>query len=272
MRSVKKDFDNPPKHLQSKNCQKKIKEILHEKKGDTISHHYYGHSTVRNNLEKLYHGKCAYCETKVAGSVLRIDHYRPKDKYYWLGYEWSNLLPACEKCNRAKSNAFPLEVTGIKVTQPPLGRLYWQANSHTLLAEKPLLLNPEIDQPESHFIFLPNGKMKPLTKQAETTININKLNRSDLIIARKTVVDHFRNKMRQLADDFIETVIQKETLHYSLKLLFNDILKAQSAEKTYSQLSWFMFKKFEIFFLKTLGTKQQKIINNAFQLFKNGKL
>lgn len=280
MRSVKKDFDNPPEQLQSENCQKKIKDVLRQKNGQTVSSNYYGHSTIRRNLEKLYHGKCAYCETKVAGGVLRIDHYRPKDKlkedsthtgYYWLGYEWSNLLPACEKCNRAKSNAFPLEVTGIRVIKPPLSRLSWRANSNTLLDEKPLLLNPEIDEPESDFIFCRNGEIKPLTEKGEKTNQICDLNRSDLVIARKKVVDNFRNQMRRVADDFIQGVINKKTLHYSLKLLFLDILKAQSPEPTYSQLSWFMFKKFELFFLEDLGTKQQKVIGNAFQLFKNGR-
>jgi len=281
MKSVKKDFDNPPEQLRSENCQQKIKEVLRQKNGQTISSNYYGHLTVRRHLERLYHGKCAYCETQVAGSVLRVDHYRPKDKikedsthtgYYWLGYEWSNLLPACEKCNRAKSNSFPIDVTGIRVIKPPLSRLSWRANSHTLLLEKPLLLNPEIDEPESHFIFLPNGEIKSLTEKGEKTRKICDLNRSDLVIARKTIVDNFRNKMRRIADDFIQGIINKNTLHYSLKLLFSDILRAQSLEKTYSQLGWFMFKKFELFFLKTLGTKQEKVIENAFQLFKNGKL
>jgi uncharacterized protein (TIGR02646 family) len=288
MRSVKKDFDNPSDILCSEGCQNKIKQALQEKEQHSFSQYYYGHpDKVRRDLEKLYFEKCAYCETKVTGGVLRVDHYRPKDKikednkhtgYYWLAYEWSNLVPACEKCNRAKSNAFPLEMTGIRVTKPPLdnhGELdidSCRADSPSLLAEKPLLLNPEVDEPELHFVFLPNGKIKALTERGKQTEKICNLNRFDLVLARKIIIDNFLNEIRQLADDFIEGVINKETLHYSLKRLFFNLLKLQSPEQTYSRLGWFMFKKFECFFIKSLGTKQQKTVKKALQLFKDGKL
>ncbi|MEK8015781.1 MAG: HNH endonuclease [Candidatus Parabeggiatoa sp.] len=288
MRSVKKDFDNPSEILQSEGCHQKIQHALHEKNKHHFSPYYYGHpDKVRQDLEELYFGKCVYCETKVIGGVLRIDHYRPKNKikeehahtgYYWLGYEWSNLFPACEKCNRAKSNAFPLEVTGIRVTKPPLDshgeldKYACRADSPSLLAEKPLLLNPEIDKPQEHFVFLPNGEIKALTEKAQKTAEICNLNRDDLVFARKTIVDSFLKKIKRLADDFIEGIVDQKTLHYSLKLLFLDLLTAQAPEQTYSQLGWFMFKKFELFFVKRLGIKQQKVVWKAFQFFNNGKL
>ena len=164
------------------------------------------------------------------------------------------------------------------MTKPPLdnhGKLdkpLCRADSPTLLAEKPLLLNPEIDEPELHFVFLPNGEIKALSEKGQKTEQICKLNRFDLVLERKTKVDQFISKIRRLADYFIQGIINEDTLHYSLKLLFIDILKAQSPEQPYSQLAWFMFKKFEWFFLKPLGTKQQEVIRKAFQLFKQGKL
>jgi uncharacterized protein (TIGR02646 family) len=288
MKSVKKDFDNPPDILQSEGCQQKIKQALHEQNQHHFSQYYYGHpNKVRHDLETLYQYKCAYCETKVTGSVLRVDHFRPKDQikeddthtgYYWLGYEWSNLIPACEKCNRAKSNAFPLESLGIRAKEPPLNSHselethLCRADSPTLLAEKPLLLNPEIDEPELHFVFLPNGEIKALTERGQKTAEICQLNRLELVLARKEIIDSFIHKIRKLTDDFLQGVINEETLYYSLKYLFFDILKAQSPENAYSQLGWFMFKKFEWFFLQPLDIKQQKIVKKAFQLFIERKL
>jgi len=104
---------------------------LHEKNQHHFTPYYYGHpDKVRHDLEELYFGKCAYCETKVTGAVLRVDHYRPKNRikeeqthtgYYWLGYEWSNLFPACEKCNLAKHCSIGGQQK--HVTHPTL--LYW---------------------------------------------------------------------------------------------------------------------------------------------------
>jgi hypothetical protein len=64
----------------------------------------------------MYNKKCAYCEERIK---TYIEHYRPKGSvqgsrhggYYWLCYEWSNLLPACHECNKfggGKGTQFPV--------------------------------------------------------------------------------------------------------------------------------------------------------------------
>ena len=67
----------------------------------------YKDATVKSALEKLFHGKCAYCETKYeANQPVDIEHYRPKSAYmvdgkltkpgyWWLAADWTNLLPSC---------------------------------------------------------------------------------------------------------------------------------------------------------------------------------
>src|SRR5258708_1947390 len=72
------------------------------------------------HLFELFHGKCAYCESKPqAVSTGDVEHYRPKAKvkedsrhpgYYWLAYDITNLLPSCESCNRnfGKMSQFPV--------------------------------------------------------------------------------------------------------------------------------------------------------------------
>ena len=82
-------------------------------------------SKVREKLNELYFHKCAYCETLCKAE---IEHYRPKkgvtedtlhNGYYWLCYEWSNLVPSCRYCNTegGKGNQFPIKGTRIKL--PP---------------------------------------------------------------------------------------------------------------------------------------------------------
>ncbi|HLC17234.1 MAG TPA: hypothetical protein VJL89_13515 [Thermodesulfovibrionia bacterium] len=83
------------------------------------------------NKQGPFHGKCAYCECYITNFQRGdIEHFRPKlavtDKndnpiqhpgYYWLAYDWQNLLPSCQICNQpskigdkkiGKHNRFPV--------------------------------------------------------------------------------------------------------------------------------------------------------------------
>lgn len=72
----------------------------------------YRDDSVRQALEKLFHGKCAYCESLYAGTQpVDIEHFRPKSRvaedpafpgYWWLAADWDNLLPSCIDCNRSR--------------------------------------------------------------------------------------------------------------------------------------------------------------------------
>ena len=119
---------------------------------------------------------------------------------------------------------------------------------------------------------MPNGEIKALSEKGQKTAEICNLNRSDLVFARQSIVDSFLNKIKRLADYFIEGIVDQKSLHYSFKLLFLELLSVQAPENSYSQLGWFMFKKFELFFVKRLGIKQQKVVWKAFQYFKNREL
>ena len=83
----------------------------------------YAAKSVKNALLRAQHGKCCFCESKVAHiSYGDVEHYRPKagyrqspddplgrPGYYWLAYDWSNLLFCCQLCNqRFKRSLFPL--------------------------------------------------------------------------------------------------------------------------------------------------------------------
>lgn len=65
-------------------------------------------------------GKCAYCEastTKVAHGD--VEHFRPKDRYWWLAYCYENYSFACQVCNQSnKGNKFP--ISGPQLAEPPL--------------------------------------------------------------------------------------------------------------------------------------------------------
>jgi uncharacterized protein (TIGR02646 family) len=288
MVSVKKDFDNPPSGLITENCKKRIKLSLEEKNAHNFSCYNDSKKTVLNKLkDEIYHNKCGYCETKInAGFELQIEHYRPKkeveedlnhDGYYWLGYEWSNLLLACPKCNQqgAKGNKFPIEgkrvythsyciIDGLlasKECYPPI----------FLKEEKPLLLNPEVDEVEKYLFFLPTGEIRGLENRGKKTIEICNLDRDSLIIARKKIVDDILIEIRKDIDFFIQKKISDETLTYNLKKIFSNILRRMDKEKGYSRVYYFIFAKFNIFILNKLGDKQKELVKKKFNEFKKGK-
>jgi uncharacterized protein (TIGR02646 family) len=81
-----------------------------EKKAFTYA--AYKGGDVKLALEALFHGKCAYCETRYNVSApVDIEHYRPKGAvaedqthggYWWIAMDWDNLLPSCIDCNRQR--------------------------------------------------------------------------------------------------------------------------------------------------------------------------
>jgi uncharacterized protein (TIGR02646 family) len=70
----------------------------------------YRHAEVKAVLVKMFHGKCAYCESKITHvDYGHVEHYRPKSRFPDRTFEWSNLLLACGLCNgpEHKGDHFP---------------------------------------------------------------------------------------------------------------------------------------------------------------------
>lgn len=235
----------------------------------------YGSEAVRKEVRK-YHGyKCIYCEGIPVGvSRPRIDHFRPKDGvkdcetdnfkgYFWLGYEWSNLVQSCDSCNTHKSNQFPLDEGSPRIfwdeKSPFPGPEMRSILSAWLKQEKRLLLNPEIDKVEPHFRFTKDGQIFSHTKRGKTTIQVLKLDRGDLIWRRKRKIDEYYQKLIRILFGFESLLsnMNKESQEFAqfifwndLSMFFEELLEAQSPEHEFSRLGFYMFHEFEDFFLQ----------------------
>jgi uncharacterized protein (TIGR02646 family) len=138
----------------------------------------YHHDQVHAALERLCDRKCAYCEAPAPASASwDVEHYRPKGRvserrdhpgYYWLAYEWDNLLLSCELCNRRRKDRPTWEqgdqgTTSGKVDRFPLADEMTRAMApdHDLAAEARLLLDPTVDDPEAHVRFDLDGHAVP---------------------------------------------------------------------------------------------------------------
>jgi uncharacterized protein (TIGR02646 family) len=75
----------------------------------------YSHTQIKSALVDMFHGKCAYCESKITVVTYgAIEHFYPKSTYVNLTFEWKNLLLSCDVCNDTnhKGTKFPLDING----------------------------------------------------------------------------------------------------------------------------------------------------------------
>lgn len=158
-------------------------------------------------LREVFKGKCAYCESVIPLETSRseYDHFRPKggargldkefstDHYWWLTYDWNNIYLSCTLCNQYKSTWFPVEGKRI-----PLNTPYKEVISH----EKALLIDPCIDKPEEHLIYNEEGEVDFLTPKGKTTIEIIKLNRIELVRARKIIIQELKKEWEHFSTLF----------------------------------------------------------------------
>ena len=161
-------------------------------------------------LKHVFHGKCAYCESRVTTTDFGdAEHYRPKagvtyrdaagvltivkcngrehPGYYWLAYDWRNLLPACAQCNsgEGKLNLFPIKSLTDYVASPKTARVPSKLDS----LEKPSLLHPYYDKPEQHLQFGLDGTVAAhpvdVDGRGHSSITTYNLQRGDLETTRR---------------------------------------------------------------------------------------
>jgi hypothetical protein len=164
----------------------KLPDPVDPAKAVEFKEHLYRRKSIKESYfftkEEPFYGRCAYCEMPIRDFLNGgdVEHFRPKGGianaddtpilwrddqglpildaqsrvqhhpgYFWLAYDWRNLLPSCRGCNQpfkpgekklGKHNRFPVE-----------GRHAQQR--HEVATERPLLIHPadpEDDDPEDH--------------------------------------------------------------------------------------------------------------------------
>lgn len=150
------------------------------------------------DLQALFHGKCAFCETRLGPSGGDIDHFRPKQgarnldaasgdhlHYAWLAYEWENLLIACVNCNRRSKRGVPAsgkaDYFPIEGSRAPLLASVAECRAN----EAALLVDPTFDQPSEHLQFGSDGTCRGVTPRGQVTVELLGLNADALVEARR---------------------------------------------------------------------------------------
>ena len=192
--------------------QKARAEAIKKKGKQGFRANLYGADEVRACLRALSSNKCAYCESPFIRMDLNVEHYRPKSKvhespdhlgYYWLAYEWSNLLPACQHCNQIR-NEPPIWGATRRVNAKgkadkfPLADETNRAHSHkdNIENEEPLLINPTIEEPSEHIQFDPLGKPIPLSEKGRASVEVYNLDTRFLNQERRGIIQEVVKLLR----------------------------------------------------------------------------
>jgi uncharacterized protein (TIGR02646 family) len=153
----------------------------------------YGAKSVKNELLKIQHGKCVFCESKFTHIAYGdVEHFRPKagyrqkdsddlgrPGYYWLAYDWNNLFASCQICNqRFKKNLFPLKVQMKRA----------RSHHNDIGREEAFIIDPVQDNPESFIEFKEEFVIpKRRSRKGRVTIEAMGLDRPEMDEARRDV-------------------------------------------------------------------------------------
>jgi uncharacterized protein (TIGR02646 family) len=242
MISIKKDFDAVPAILNKANREEAFKYNLSQKKY-VDEKNLYKVGSVQKALNDLYHLKCAYCEQKLLDSPKHIEHYRPKDIYYWLAYSWDNLLLWCGSCNSAKGRKFEILDSKVEYDGEAFENIHGLGKSYDK-KENPLIINPEQDDVLELITFDVDGKIDSMEKRVNHTIyKACKLNREELKKLRLEIINDFKNSLEE---------------HFTLFLLHKDITRFQpdiklfkekcKVEEEFYAFRYFIVNNVEVFF------------------------
>ncbi len=297
-----KNYSRPPKRLTIPGCLRQIRRAATDKDGTVCTGNYYRDNTVRNLLKAYSIGKrklnkkdkpkCFYCESKGEAMLsLEVEHYRPKDGlssrdliagqshdgYYWLGNEWSNLLLSCRSCNGgdAKGTRFPIGNNANRIShdQPVnaaivLNRSICLLNSARLLPESPVILNPEFDTPENHLTFNDNGQIihVPGSTRGQQTIQILRLFRDPLLVARQDVLNDFRHDINILVQARVSLrLLTDGDLEASFEPICREILSRKLISSGYSLWGAYINNNIERLIVSKIPAAYRQVFRDAYQ-------
>jgi uncharacterized protein (TIGR02646 family) len=220
----------------------------------------YKVASVQKKLNEIYHLKCAYCEQKLLDAPKHIEHYRPKDSYYWLAYSWDNLLLCCGSCNSAKGKRFATAKDAVVYRGECFTDIHHLGDSYDSL-EEPKIINPEKENVLDFILFDKEGKMYSFDERVQHTIeNACNLNRDELIQLRMKIITDFINRMNEHYLYFKK--------HKDISRFFPDIenfIQNCKVENEFYAFRYFVLNNIEIFFENNMVL--QKIIYGRYKKY-----
>lgn len=168
---------------------------------------YYTYSSYYKEVLEDCLNRCVYCDItleELGYEGVHLDHFRPQDYFKSLINDPNNLVIACPKCNRLKSNHWP--VCKIDSSKP----------SHDGMVG---FLDPFQDDISYYLSVSTNGVLDGLNKPADYFIELLDLNRNARVLSRfrryqiariNELYPLVKVKILELVDDLINQKIEKD--------------------------------------------------------------
>ncbi|MBP6456030.1 MAG: hypothetical protein KA275_04805 [Chitinophagaceae bacterium] len=185
-----------------------------EREFKNINSKIYG--LAKPKLKELQFDKCCFCESKIShNSHGDVEHFRPKGGwvqenenqnkpgYYWLAYNWENLLLSCQICNQSfKGNLFPLKDNSKRA----------KSHNDDISKEEPIFINPFLENPEEFIEFVydipkaKNGNDRGIKTIEKLGLDREQLNerRRELLNEINLILD-IANKVPETNEDLVKS-------------------------------------------------------------------
>ena len=170
------------------------KELLQDIKQGKSPNYRYNQRDIKKQLKEMYSSLCCYCESNTETTGFgHIEHRLPKKHFPEKTYDWDNLHWSCQRCDNSKRDWFD--------------------------KENPILdaVNDNIPTNLSYKYVLRMG----LTKRGINTIERTTLNRRELQMERKKLVDKIGDIVKILKEGNI-TKKHKQVAFNTLESMKND--------------------------------------------------
>lgn len=195
-------------------------------------------------LKTASHDKCWYCEIKEERSDNAVDHFRPKDHYWWSAFSAENFRFSCTYCNSKRINPGN-GVTGGKGNSFPL---YDESQKATCKEderrESPMLLDPCRPSDLELLDFTEDGepcaKFKDgdnRQKRAELSINLYHLNHKDIVEKRCALALRLNEKIVEADELYPRCHAGDQISDNSFNSIIRELARAMSDRAELSSFS-----------------------------------
>jgi hypothetical protein len=202
--------------------------------------------------------------------------------YYWLSYEWTNLLPSCHECNsvEAKGDKFPIK--GVRKNTHPFSgnppvidstqNVY---DSNYLITEDPYYIHPEYcGNFWIHFDFDRDGIIIGISDNGVRTIADLKLDDEDRNGWRREIYEAYFNRLLRLIRRYkrLHNPISEAFFDEELDDIISEIVfDSENDDLPYTLFRKSLVRKIEYFFVEPLdpifrNEMRNKIANSILNL------
>ncbi len=284
MVKIESYFDSIPDIMKGETYRNRLKTLLDKViRGEKIETSKdikdYAPETVKTALLEVFDNKCAFCECDVSmGAPYDTEHFRPKHKYCWLAYEWSNFVLACKRCNINKSTKF--KINGVKAKMPDIDfhknmdAFIAQCHISELEMEDCLFLHPVLHEPSEHLEFQENGlvRAKNGSLKGKYSIDHYKLNRNtawvgDLVKERKGIVEKVRLRVERAMMSYLK-YRNKGALYDRIKDIHVDLFASIQSKRPFLAVRITCIKEFKTFFIDKFAGMEFTVLNEVYAQIK----